>query len=220
GTSITALKESLVKCEISQEAAKANVSAAKAQVAEIERHCSEKGDCSEELKVFLQAGTKELTEKLDLFISRVAKSSTALVKLRAATKIKDRAELLTLGADVRSALRKHSQKLGKKGEELFTGDLSEADFVAFIGTCEEKAESLTKENLARYFAENADAETQKLSKDTLLRLVMVYYKVTAQTAITSTLSIKEATTVRKIEIGEVWASDDVAERDDAAEVTR
>lgn len=216
------LKASLTKGDDAHNAAKASVASAKAEVQELE-----KTECSEELKSFLQAAVKTLTQKLDAFNGRLSRSSAALTKLRDATKKKDCSELLTFHADVVTALRKHAQKTGLKGEEVFKavdkdgdGEVSEADFLAFISGCEEKAEGLNEDSLRRFFADEADKESMKLSKETVLRLAKVYYKVAAATAITADLILKDSTTIRMLAVGEVFASDEAPQRDEEADVTR
>jgi len=211
------LQETFSRGEATLAAVKASVDEAKTEVQAADN------SCSEENKSFLQGALRPLSLKLEAFSGRLTRVSSSLTKLQGDIKKKESAGNLALRSEVVSALRRHVQKSSLRGEELFKaadkdgdGQISEADFLALASGFEE---GFDQEKLKRFFL-NEVHEESKLTKDDLLRLASVYYKVVANTTMTKDFVIKDSEALRRLDVGEVFVSQEAPEKDEGADVMR
>jgi len=178
----------------------------------------------EELKAWMLAEVSKLEKRTKSWEPRLATATAKCASFEESARRKERAELSTLEKQVLSMIRYH-QKEGKLSKDAMfeqfdadkDGRVSEADFLKFFATCKKeepkvedgkpapKSDPPSEAELARVFKHFDEDEESTLSEDRLLALVRTLMKVSAETALSSGMSIedKETRTLRRMEVGEV-----------------
>jgi len=170
-------------------------------------------DLEASLKPWFEGEKKKLQHKVQILETQAARAAEAASKVKSEASRKDAAEVKELGTKVVMALKAHQAEKSLTAEALFKaintkgGDsFGEDELVAFIGElpkAEGQAEALKEENVRRAFAAIDEEKAGSVSKTTFDAVLMVLMKVVKDVAITDSIKIKEAKSVRRLEVGEV-----------------
>lgn len=174
-------------------------------------------NADEALKPFCKLEARKLEQRLLAFEPRLQRSAVNTTRCREDGRRKEREEIATLEKRTKSAIKHHQRDKSLSNEDLFKAmgakdeTLSESAFIKFFSTCQKQApegddatDSVpTPDELSRLFSHLDEEEEGFLVKDKIFRLIRVYMKVVKDSVVTSTLSIKESTSIRRLELGEV-----------------
>eukprot|EP00930_Biecheleria_cincta_P031706 TRINITY_DN2199_c0_g2_i1.p1 TRINITY_DN2199_c0_g2~~TRINITY_DN2199_c0_g2_i1.p1 ORF type:complete len:1014 (-),score=340.09 TRINITY_DN2199_c0_g2_i1:171-3212(-) len=201
--------------------AEAKVEKAKASAEELQKEASAlKEDINPELLNWIINEAKPITGKAARLLTRLNNVTGLLTKARNDAKIKDAIELKKLETQVVDMLKYHQQAKTLTVADLYGAvsenkdEVDKDSFLKFFKACEKKqpaedstekgAGSMSDEDAERVFAYLVDnKESETISKDRMMSLIRTYMKVTKDTVLTGSLSIKATDSKRRLEVGEV-----------------
>mmetsp|Transcript_51412 Transcript_51412/g.161598 ORF Transcript_51412/g.161598 Transcript_51412/m.161598 type:complete len:1046 (+) Transcript_51412:165-3302(+) len=186
-----------------------------------------------DLQGWLALEMKALEDRMAKFEPRLVRASSYAARFREDAKIKESDERYALEKQALEMIKNHRRVNKLSSEAMFAdvdtgkdGKIDESEFLAFFGRCEQlpktekpkaekeeddkakednhdEAQELTEEELAKVFASLADEGDDAISKDRFLNAIRVFMKVSKDTVITTSMSIKDGRTLRRLELGEV-----------------
>jgi len=207
--------------------------AATGQVAAAKEMAGAFGDDEEvdkELTSFVALEKGKLKSAVAALEGKLGRATAAVEKFRADASKKDSAEVKELAAKALKLLKAHQAEKDLTAAALFdaidkkkTGSFGPDQFVAFVGglaKAGEGADALTEEDLTRSFAHFDEEKDGSVSKASFEAMLLVLMKVVKDVAITQGLPIKDAKSLRRLEVGEIVQALAAPVKEDQTEVQR
>jgi len=174
--------------------------------------------CDDALKLWINAESKKLDNRIASLEPRLVRANGFASKCRDDARKKENEELNKIEKNAIGMIKFHQTKHNLSNAEMFAlvdsrndDKIDPREFADFFKRCdkrdqgehETKSEDLSEDDLARLFTSLDDDGQGSLSKDKFTSLIRSFMKVAKDTVITEELSIKNGTTLRRLEVGEV-----------------
>jgi hypothetical protein len=194
-------------------------------------------DVDEDVLVWLNTQVRPVEGKTARFLPRLEKISQAAQRLRESAKWKEREELVTFEKRAVAMIKYHQKKKDLSNEDVFSelskkaDHITKANFLKFFEKCEKEPTdesdekkkappALSVEDLTRLFTYLDDEAQGRVSKEKMLSLIRVIFKVVKDTVLSDGVDIKESQTLRRLETGEALEALGFEEKNEEADVTR